>query len=145
MPPISNPGSAPALSRLERGTPVLMPHPFGSSNLAPSVLQSSCPPWKPGAPADLELATGLHTGSMASGTLTSAGYIRQKNTKFNICGGSSPSWCRRAYTFLCHILFKPASCHVPILIHRSLLHYMTSSGQFISIRYVTSAFQSRNG
>ena len=33
--------------------------PLGASILAPSVLRSSCPPWKPGAPADLELATGL--------------------------------------------------------------------------------------
>ena len=32
---------------------------LGASILAPSALRSSCPPWKPGAPADLELATVL--------------------------------------------------------------------------------------
>jgi len=39
-----------------------MPHPldaFGASILEPSALRSSCPPWKPGAPADLELAAVL--------------------------------------------------------------------------------------
>jgi len=51
-PPISTPGSTPALSRLVRGTSVLMPHPLGASILDRA-------PWKPGAPTDLELATGL--------------------------------------------------------------------------------------
>ena len=41
-------------SRLGRGTPVPMPHPLG--DFGASIL---VPPWKPGAPGDLELATVL--------------------------------------------------------------------------------------
>jgi len=59
-PPICTSGSAPALGRLGRGTPVPMPHPrrfdfraFGASIFVPPA-EAWCPP------ADLELATGLY-------------------------------------------------------------------------------------
>ena len=58
-PPISTPGSAPALSRLGRGKPVPMPHPLGASILAPSELRPRAPPRSLVPPADLELVTCL--------------------------------------------------------------------------------------
>jgi len=59
-PPRTPLGELTTLPRLpNRLEPLPIPNPlgaFGASFLAPSALRSSCPPWKPGAPAALELA-----------------------------------------------------------------------------------------